>query len=222
MNTIFRRISTVLGKKYINLQLDNDRFDFDAYDIFFDWHSKFQSFDDTQLAQCIGIHILRDPRMVAVSAVFYHQRADEHWLHVPMPKYGGLTYQQKLASIEGFRDKLLFELDDHAGATIRDMQDWVGRNYSWCHDYKLEDLMTDEGLDLYHHMFRHVGFKGGDLLKCLIIAFNNSVFNPHFPDRQHIRSREVEHWRDYYDAELIDAFKARFVGAVENLGYNWD
>lgn len=160
--------------------------------------------------------------MVAVSAVFYHQHAKELWLHEPKPKYGGLTYQQKLVSIEGFRDKLLFEMDEYSGHTIQHMQDWVAKKYDWCHDYKLEVLMVDEGLDLFHHMFRHAGFKGEELLKCLIIAFNNSVFNPNFRGHAHIRSQKVEHWQQYYDDALTEAFVSRFDGAVEELGYSWD
>src|SRR5690349_8119257 len=41
-----------------------------------------------------GIHIIRDPRDVIVSGCFYHQKSAEKWLHLPLEKFEGRTYQE--------------------------------------------------------------------------------------------------------------------------------
>src|SRR5581483_12442001 len=63
------------------------------FDVFFPWNSQF---DRAAIQPPFkGIHMIRDPRDMIVSACFYHQKATEKWLHVRQDSLGGLTYQEK-------------------------------------------------------------------------------------------------------------------------------
>ena len=159
--------------------------------------------------------------MVVVSGAKYHLKSDEAWLHVPQEQFAGLTYQEKIRSLENDRDRFLFEMDHCAGWTIREMIDWQHHGYSWCKTFKLEELMTDVGLDHYFAMFRFLGFEGFSLITCLDIACRNSVFGGVQSASGHIRSRTPEDWKHYFDDKLSERFDAMFPGSVEKLGYQF-
>ena len=55
----------------------------------------------------VDIHVRRDPRDLLVSAAFYHQRADESWLHVPREDFGGRSYCEYICSMETIRSTCL-------------------------------------------------------------------------------------------------------------------
>lgn len=225
MQDIFRALAKATGLRFLNCASERLPSNLDSIDILFDWHSKFAGLSLGSLTQSQGIHLIRDPRMVVVSAAYYHQRSAEAWLHTPLKRFNGLTYQQKILSLSGDSARFQFEMDEtefteSAGRTLEDMRDWVTRSYKWCINIKLEDLMTDEGLDHYHALFRHLGLKGKFLIEALSAAYANSVFNPEYRS-SHLRSRSVEDWRTYYNADLATYFKARFGTIVEDLGYSW-
>lgn len=69
-----------------------------------------------ELSDCSyrGLHLIRDPRDVILSGMHYHLRAPEKWLHDPEPDYGGLSYQEKLNSLDG--DGRLFLEMERLGA----------------------------------------------------------------------------------------------------------
>jgi hypothetical protein len=186
------------------------------WDILFDAESQF---DVCSLGMpLLGVHLIRDPRMVVVSAALYHMHASEKWLQKPQPEFGGLTYQQKIRLLGSDRERFLFEMD-HSASVINDMLEWVAKGYPWCMNVKLEDLMTDDGMKTYTKMFRHLGFEGDLLTDALDVAYKKSVFNPSHPDSPHIRSRVVEAWQSYFDESLHAAFREKFGDTCERLGY---
>jgi hypothetical protein len=186
------------------------------WDIFFDQHSRF---DVGSLGLPLrGVHLVRDPRMMVVSGAFYHMHSSEKWLHLPRREFGGLSYQQMIRSLRTDSERFLLEMDCSAVA-IREMMEWVARGYSWCMNVRLEDLMTDDGMETYAKMFRHLGFDGDMLTDALDVAYRESVFNPSHTGSRHIRSREVETWRKYFDEPLHAAFREKFGDACERLGY---
>ena len=87
-------------------------------------------------------------------------------------------------------------------------------------DVKLEDLMTDEGLEHYRKLFTHINLRGSQISNALSIAYKHSVFNSNFKS-SHVRSRKVEDWRLYFDNDLSSKFKKLFGTVVEDLGYSW-
>jgi hypothetical protein len=215
MRRVFERVAKLFRLRWMNA---SDRpIPHDEWDVAFDRHSQFKGLNPALAVR--GVHVVRDPRMVVVSAAFYHQRSDEKWLHEPRPDFSGKTYQQAINSLATDRERFVFEMDQVAGQEIRAMHAWVNRRLNWCLDVKLEDLMVDEGLDTYFRMFRHLGFKGSQLVRCLAVAHEESVFNPRHQRSRHVRSRKPEDWRDYYDDELIALFRSKFGDVGERLGY---
>ena len=211
---IFEGLADKRGVRFLNVSRGTPVVG--RWDILFDAHSRL---DVCSLGvPLLGVHLIRDPRMVVVSAALYHMHASEKWLQQPRPEFGGLTYQQKIRSLGSDRERFLFEMDCSALA-INGMVQWVAKSYPWCMNVKLEDLMTDDGMKTYTKMFRHLGLEGDMLTDALEVAYTKSVFNPSHPDSPHIRSRKVEAWQSYFDEPLHAAFIEKFGDACERLGY---
>ncbi|MBX7145444.1 MAG: sulfotransferase domain-containing protein [Oligoflexia bacterium] len=222
---IFQTFAQHTGITFYNCATSARPVSFDEPSIIFDWHSKFAGIDFSTLSNPRGIHIIRDPRLVVVSAAYYHQRSSEAWLHEPLNRFGGLTYQQKILSLHDDHQRFEFEMEENqitesAGSTVRDMLAWSNKSYAWCHDVKLEDLMTDTSMECYRQLFTHLHIQRDDLEFALSVAYNNSVFNPQYRN-SHVRSRGVEDWSQYFDTNLRRKFISLFGDVVEDLGYSW-
>jgi hypothetical protein len=225
MHNIFIELANNIGLCFHNCSTNGLPSNLEKVDILYDWHSKFRGIELNSIPNLRGVHLIRDPRMIVVSAAYYHQRSSEAWLHRPLERFDGLTYQQKILSLVGDKEQFEFEMSEFkftesAGKTIRDMHDWCKKSYSWCKDIRLEDLMTDKELIHYRALFGHLHLKNSKLANALSVAYNNSVFNPRFRS-SHVRSRKVEDWRMYYDADLSEKFRNQFGSVVEDLGYTW-
>lgn len=57
-----------------------------------------------------GTHMVRDPRDLVVSSYIYHLRTDEAWALRPNKKWGGVSYQQYLNSLNSY-DGLMTEIE---------------------------------------------------------------------------------------------------------------
>ncbi len=68
-----------------------------------------------------GIHSTRNPARLILSSVRYHLRTDERWAHKPQQEFSGLTYAEKLRSLNSLDDQICFEIEHVAGRTIRRM-----------------------------------------------------------------------------------------------------
>lgn len=68
-----------------------------------------------------GIHSTRNPARLILSSVRYHLRTDERWAHKPQQEFSGLTYAEKLRSLNSLDDQICFEMEHVAGRTIRRM-----------------------------------------------------------------------------------------------------
>lgn len=222
---IFIELDRSIGLRFHNCSTDGLPSNLEEVDVLYDWHSKFRGIELNSISDLRGVHLIRDPRMIVVSAAYYHQRSSEAWLHRPLERLGGLTYQQRILSLAGDKERFEFEMSESkftesAGKTIRDRHNWCKKSYSWCKDIRLEDLMTDEELSHYRALFWHLHLKNSKLANALSVAYNNSVFNPRYRN-PHVRSRKVEDWRMYYDADLSEKFRNLFERVVEDLGYTW-
>ena len=108
LKTLFQSICRYYSLKFYTERsyFESSVNDLSEIDVFLQCHSVF-NFDSIG-ALYRGIHIIRDPRDVILSACFYHQKSDEAWLHEPRKEFNGLTYQQKINTYEDMDDKLLF------------------------------------------------------------------------------------------------------------------
>lgn len=168
-----------------------------------------------------GVHIVRDPRDIIVSGCFYHQKSEESWLHRQRDEFDGMTYQEKINSIEQFDDQLLFEMEHSARRTIIDMTNWDYENPNFF-EIKYENLIKDVDLILFHEIFTFLGFPGRAIPDLLTIAYNKSLFSGRKKKSKHVRSGKSKQWKQYFKQCHKDRFLELFGDILIQLGYEQD
>jgi hypothetical protein len=166
------------------------------------------------------LHVIRDPRDIVISAMHYHRKSDEKWLHRPDDRFGGKTYQQMLNSLPDDKTRLMFEMDYSSGEIIRGMCAWPYGQPD-CFETKYETLLC-RGQDEFARVARHLGLTGDEVDVAVSAFLNNSLAGDarnKIGNRPHIRSGATEQWRAVFGDELIRAFLDRFPDALSRLGY---
>ena len=219
MIQVFRKTARRLGLVFVRHLGTDPYMPSDGFDVFYHHHSKFLLSQTG--AEYRGLHLIRDPRDTIVSGCFYHQHADEPWLHRKRKKFGGLSYQEKINSYATFSDKLLFELEHSARSAIRHMSRWDYGNPSFM-ETKYEDLIRDRNLVLFDEIFRFLGFPDECLPEVRRIAYENSLFSrKHKPDG-HIRCGSPSQWRLYFGPAHSRRFLEVYGDVLIQLGYEND
>jgi hypothetical protein len=185
-----------------------------CYDLFFQDHSNFRFSRLAGLHR--GLHLIRDPRDVIISGVFYHERCtSERWLTVPNPKFQGRSYQQTLAGLPSLEEKMRFEML-HGSRSIRDMLAWNYRNPVF-YEAKYEDLIEDVELRRFRDIFTFLGYPENQMAELLQIAFDGSLFSGR--TSAHVRSGKPRQWQSYFTKPLHRQFLDHFGDALVRLGY---
>ena len=165
-----------------------------------------------------GIHLIRDPRDVLISAANYHGWSHEQWLHEPRRNLRGQTYQQSIRALD-FRDSIRFEMQRSGKACIREMLS-LERGDLFT-DVRLEDLMMATRGEAAV-WFSTLGFAGTEVGQC-VEAFAASRIEPGSVSavglRQHVQNADCSQWRYLYDPALLASFREHFGDAAEQLGY---
>lgn len=172
--------------------------------------------------QFVGSHMIRDPRDIVVSGYFYHQRAREDWLQIPLERFGGLTYQQHLLSVDR-KQGLMTEIFKVATWDIPSMVAWDYNRAEFV-ELRYEDAMADEQSAL-RRLFLHYEFNdravnaGLQIVERMRRAHATEVASYGTAAAGHARSGQPGEWRDYLDDDHIDFFKASTGDALLRLGY---
>ena len=188
------------------------------YDLFFHDHSSFQF--SRLVGAHRGLHLIRDPRDLIISGVFYHERCtSERWLADPAPQFQGRSYQQTLARLPSLEEKIRFEMLHCSGATIRDMLAWdYGRPTFY--EAKYEDLIEDVELRRFRDIFTFLGYPDDQMDELLQIAFDGSLFSGRVTAPPgHVRSGQPRQWQSYFTKPLHRQFLEHFGDALVRLGY---
>ena len=157
MTNVFRKLSRRLGLDFQRVSSVSPVGPKGQWDIFFNSHSQF---DLPGIGKFRGLHVMRDPRDVIVSSTFYHSSSAEPWLHIKRKKFSGMTYQEKINSFSSFDDKLLFEMENSGGVTLRRMGEWdMADARFW--NAKYEDLIVDAELKEFEKIFESPDIKVG-------------------------------------------------------------
>ena len=235
MDRIFQEISKSLGVPYLDLNSggvpwrDTER----RYELLRDFISRAQgrvivfeaqshfpalsSIDAKYKTNFRGIHMIRDPRDVAISAASYHARAAEPWLHVPQQKFTGLTYQEKNKSFPTLREKILFELDYSNRRVVREMICFDGQGVF--RDVKYEDMIEDTKLTAWQEILSYLGFEETELKPVLEVVWAKSLFGGEQNEGVHITSGAKEQWRHVFDTDLLERYTNQFGADLVKLGY---
>jgi len=181
--------------------------------VLFDYKARTEGLD---LDRVRGFRMVRDPRDVIVSAMHYHRKADEPWLHHPLPRFEGRTYQQQINTL-GDEDALLFEIDNSSGQVIRDMLAFDGGEA--VRTIRYEDYIADSDMLLWHRLFHDLGLRRLDLLLAMQALYQNSLFGL-AGGRVHIRSGGSRQWERAFTPRVRDHYEATFADAAVRLGYD--
>jgi len=191
--------------------------------VFFDYHSA-----TPDLARCKsergagGIHVVRDPRDMLISAVRYHLVSDEKWLHQPSKAFGGQTYQQRLASYDAIEDRFRFEMDHYMGRAIREMHAFDRQGVF--RDVRYEDLIVDEDMTIFHGLLVELGMQGAEIIRSLQAYWQSSIFGQmkqvaESGAHKHIRNSRPKQWESQLSAKELDLIQGTFEKEIVGLDY---
>jgi hypothetical protein len=214
MRKVFKRVAALHALRFFagkQTDLPSDT------DIFLQHASRFD-LDALPRPAYRGVHLIRDPRDIIVSACFYHQKSEEAWLHKPEDAFGGRTYQEEINSYESFDEKLSFEMQNASRHVINAIGSWNYDDPSFL-EVRYEDLIADADLRLFHEIFTFLGFPGRILPSTLAIAHDQSLFSGNTGTRRHIRSGVAKQWPQYFRPQHIEQFNETFGDLLVQLGY---
>ena len=163
MATVFKAIAEDLGATYVDYWAERDNlaealkppFVLFNYDSDFRGHADLLDRDDVRI-----LHLIRDPRDVLISAMHYHCKAGETWLHEPVPGYDNITYQRRLNAFATRHEQYVFEMENSTFSTLRDMQKWrYGRPN--CFEARYEKLRQDTEMSYWSGAMSFPGLRCG-------------------------------------------------------------
>jgi hypothetical protein len=222
MDGVFKAIARDVGARYVDFRAHYAHLD-DALQepfILLNYDSNFRDFahlltrDDVRV-----LHVVRDPRDVLISAMHYHRKSAESWLHEPIPGYDDATYQRALKALPTKFDQYVFEMEHSTASTLKDVQSWqYGRPN--CFEARYEDLRQDADLSHWRRIAAFLGFDEDEQQSCCRRFWQNSLFGglPRLGNR-HVRSGGVAQWKREFTRDLGYAFLERFPDTLQTLGY---
>ena len=225
MDGVFKAIAAELGARFVDYTAEMDRLNerLQVPFILFNHESDFRAHPELLDRDDVRIlHVIRDPRDVLISAMHYHKRAGEPWLHRPAPRYRGDTYQRALLNRRTEFDRYVFEMENSTGCTLHDMRQWQ-YNRANCFEARYEDLRKDRDLTYWRGIAAFLGFDESEQAIAARCFWQNSLFGglSRFGNR-HIRSGAVAQWQREFTVRLGYAFLHHFPGLLQTLSYERD
>jgi hypothetical protein len=225
MSTVFKAIASDIGAKYVEFRSQYEQlaealrppFVLFNYDSDFREHSHILGRDDVRV-----LHLIRDPRDVLISAMHYHKKSQETWLHEPVPGYDNVTYQHRLNALATPFEQYVFEMENSTESTLRDMSKWqYGR--ANCFEARYEDLRLDVQMGYWARIMDFLGFDEAEQQIGWQRFWQNSLFgNVARFAHKHVRSGDVAQWKREFTPELAKAFIERFPTVLQSLEYETD
>jgi hypothetical protein len=187
--------------------------------IFLSTHSRFPPLDGVGLdggaTAFRGIHVVRDPRDVLISAARYHSRSNEEWLHIPRQQFNGMSYQQALNQLPTLDEKIEFEIK-HRGPELEEMAQFDRQGVF--RDVKYEDLIADAQMLLWHRFLCHLGFEGREIAIGIRSFWDRSLFGGQ-ERGGHVSDGRSRQWVEVLNNELKTVVQRKFGRVIEKLGY---
>jgi hypothetical protein len=225
MDGVFKKIADDIGVQYLDFRSQYGRLEHRLQEpfILFNYDSDFRDHahmlerDDVRV-----LHLIRDPRDVLISAMHYHMKSAESWLHTPVPGYNNVTYQRHLKALPTRLEQYVYEMEHSTAGTLRDMLGWrYGR--ANCFEARYETLRRDTDLSYWTGIAEFLGFDETEQQSCRKRFWENSLFGGLSRlGNKHVRSGDVSQWKREFDRELAYAFVYRFPRALQALRYERD
>ncbi len=161
-------------------------------------------------------HVVRDPRDIAISAADYHVRSKEPWLHVPLTEFGGMTYQERIASYETLDDRVLFEIDHSSAATVQEIRSLL--EMPDIEIFKYEAFMQQPST--FQTLFDFCGFHA-DFRQLFELAVSEHSFfgEAKAETSDHASDGSVAQWREKLRPATLNAIEQTFGDVIARLGY---
>ncbi len=225
MDGVFKAIAADLGVRFIDYQAELANLDEFLREPFvlLNHDSDFRTQPGLLERNDVRIlHLIRDPRDILISAMHYHKRAKEGWLHEPAPRYLGTTYQRALLSKPSKFDQYVFEMENTTANTLRDLRQWsYGRPN--CFEARYEHLRGDTGFAYWRRIMAVLGLDESEQQSATRHFWQNSLFGGLSRlGNRHIRSGAVAQWKREFTVRLGYAFLERFPGLLQMLKYEPD
>ena len=166
----------------------------------------------------VGLHVRRDPRDLLVSATFYHQRANERWLHAPDPEFEGGTYANYIKSLSTLEDKMLFELNHSSGRNIREMLEWDYGNERFV-ELRYEELVSHDGSRVFEEAIERWPLSKREQMVLTGMFRYFSLAGPGVRGSRHVRNPKSGQWKEHFTPRVRSRFDELFPAAAARLGY---
>lgn len=167
----------------------------------------------------LGLHVIRDPRDIIVSSVFYYQQnpSHEHRIFQPRSFWGEKSYSEMLRDSIDFEEKLLHTIK-HVEGTMQSLWHW-DYNAPQYLNVKFEDLCNyDKYIDTWDKCFQHLEYEGVELQCLKELAISNSIHNGK-PKDSHYRSAKPEQYKQFFTEKVTNIFNDQYATLIERLGY---
>jgi hypothetical protein len=164
-----------------------------------------------------GIHVVRDPRDMILSAAKYHTWSEESWLHEPLEEFDGMTYQEKINSFSAEEDQIRFEMENNSAKVIGMMRDFD--LYDCMFDVRYEDMRRDADLLAWHHICLKLGFAPHELPVCFNAFMKHSIQFGQVNAKSHIQDTSVSRWQKRFPSDLLVKAETDFGEALDRFGF---
>lgn len=184
--------------------------------IYQDHHCRFPT--SLLAADCAGFRMIRDPRDVVISGAHYHMKSDEVWLHEPLDALGGQTYAQAINAQPDMQARYIFEAQQVANATTRDMIADAER-LSGLNTVRYEDWIEDETMQHFDLVMQQLGLTEEENGHAKAAFHRWSLFGRGNKVDAHARSGATKQWGSIFTRTIGEAFLAVHGDALITLGY---
>ena len=174
------------------------------------------------------VHVIRDPRDILLSGCQYHHYAGpkgERFLHKPLERFDGLTYQEKLNSIDSYDDKLLFEMAGKHAQTVAEMRAWPRDGVSNV-TLRYEDLMSDTEARLFSDGIKVWQLDNVSARDAAAAFYTNSLFGGAADTNQrvaqHVQSGGQTRWMREMPRSVGEIYAEKFGQDLIDFGYEKD
>ncbi|MCF3639068.1 hypothetical protein LXM94_03725 [Rhizobium sp. TRM95111] len=130
--------------------------------------------------------------------------------------FDGRTYRQMLRSCGNISEKLIFEMRCFSQGVVRKMQ-------AFPKDFRfftltLEEISHDQDMFALRRAFRHIGFKGAALERCLELASPHCLWNMRTAPK-HATTGVSSEWRSYFFGTVEEEYRSVLGYPEQALGF---